>query len=188
MSLTLIIGPMFAGKTSQLFSEIERKMIAMQTCLLVKYSGDTRYDHMVPSEKGVSLIARSGNFMSSRGNCTVVKSSNLGDINVEDKDVIGVSEIQFYPDAYDVIVSWIKMGKTVIAEGLNGDFLQRTFPVVGSLISIADKIISLKAVCMDCHMDANFTHRTIANKDLIVVGSDDIYVVVCGKCLHQRQS
>jgi thymidine kinase len=44
MSITLIIGPMFSGKTSELIRLVERKRIAGKKCLIIKNLRDDRYD------------------------------------------------------------------------------------------------------------------------------------------------
>ena len=41
--LHLIIGPMFAGKTTELQRRIKRYQHANQRCLIVKFAGDNRY-------------------------------------------------------------------------------------------------------------------------------------------------
>ena len=42
--LELIIGPMFAGKSTELLRRVRRHGISGKTCLYVKYKADTRYD------------------------------------------------------------------------------------------------------------------------------------------------
>ena len=42
--LELIIGPMFAGKSTELLRRVQRHYITGKTCLYVKYAADTRYD------------------------------------------------------------------------------------------------------------------------------------------------
>ena len=41
--IEVIIGPMYASKTSTLISRAERYGIAKKKCLIIKYKGDTRY-------------------------------------------------------------------------------------------------------------------------------------------------
>ena len=42
--LELIIGPMFAGKSTELLRRVKRHAISGKNCLYVKYAADTRYD------------------------------------------------------------------------------------------------------------------------------------------------
>lgn len=43
-SLEMIIGPMFAGKSTELLRRMDRHRFSGKKCLYVKYSEDTRYD------------------------------------------------------------------------------------------------------------------------------------------------
>ena len=42
--LELILGPMFAGKSTELLRRVKRHAISGKSCLFVKYAADTRYD------------------------------------------------------------------------------------------------------------------------------------------------
>ena len=41
--IELIMGPMFAGKSTELLRRAKRLIIAGRKCLHIKYRGDTRY-------------------------------------------------------------------------------------------------------------------------------------------------
>lgn len=43
-SLEMIIGPMFAGKSTELLRRMNRHRFSGKTCLYVKYADDVRYD------------------------------------------------------------------------------------------------------------------------------------------------
>jgi thymidine kinase len=43
-SLEMIIGPMFAGKSTELLRRMDRHRFSGKKCLYVKYAEDTRYD------------------------------------------------------------------------------------------------------------------------------------------------
>lgn len=42
-SIELIIGPMFAGKSTELLRKVKRHEISGKRCLYIKYSEDSRY-------------------------------------------------------------------------------------------------------------------------------------------------
>ena len=42
--IELIIGPMFAGKSTELLRRVRKHEISGKQCLYVKYAADTRYD------------------------------------------------------------------------------------------------------------------------------------------------
>ena len=39
----MIIGPMFAGKSTELLRRMDRYLLSGKLCLLVKFNADTRY-------------------------------------------------------------------------------------------------------------------------------------------------
>jgi len=43
----MIIGPMFAGKTTEMLCIMSRYHITKRSCIMVKYAGDNRYDQNV---------------------------------------------------------------------------------------------------------------------------------------------
>lgn len=43
-SLEMIIGPMFAGKSTELLRRMNRHRFSGKSCLYVKYAEDVRYD------------------------------------------------------------------------------------------------------------------------------------------------
>ena len=49
---------------------------------------------------------------------------------------------------------------------------------------MAEKVTKLSAVCVVCNKDAFFTQRISEDKEVEVIGSDDIYRAVCRKCFH----
>ena len=42
--IEMIIGPMFAGKSTELLRRVQKHRISGKKCLYVKYAADTRYD------------------------------------------------------------------------------------------------------------------------------------------------
>ncbi len=42
-SISLIFGPMFSGKSTELLRRVRRYSVANHRCLLIKYKADTRY-------------------------------------------------------------------------------------------------------------------------------------------------
>ena len=77
----LIIGPMFAGKSTELLRRVRRNEIAGKKCLYVKYIQDTRYDN--------SSISTHDNLKKQA--VAVRDLSDLGD-TWKKYDVIGIDE------------------------------------------------------------------------------------------------
>ena len=107
------MGPMFAGKSTELLRRMRRNQISGKLCLSVKYAGDSRYsgsDRNVITHDFIKMEAIS-----------VHTLSELKD-HWKSFDCIGIDEGQFYKD----IVSWAEFaadsGKIVIVSGLSGTF------------------------------------------------------------------
>ena len=173
-NIHLIIGPMFARKTSTLIGELERYIAVGKRCIIFKHSCDTRYRKTaICTHSGIEFDA-----------CTIIHSGVLHGHDIDQYDVVAVSESQFYPDLVEVIDAWARNGKIVIAEGLSGDFQQKPFDTISNAISVADKVTHLRAICKRCCVaDGAFTIRTTTDTDKVVVGGADKYIVVCRRCM-----
>lgn len=86
-SIDLVIGPMFAGKTTELIRRVRRNVAASKKCLLVKYKGDNRYteDPVLSTHDNIHMAAKAVS--------TLVEVSN----SVWHYDVIAIDEGQFFP-------------------------------------------------------------------------------------------
>ena len=175
--LTLIVGPMFSGKTTELHRLFERKIRAGVSCLLIKYTKDDRYstDHIV-SHKDMF-----GNYKQIPCvNITYLKE--LHDIisNAAVKpETVFIDEIQFFPDK-EVIDELLRNKINVIASGLNGDWQRKMFPGMAELFSLACDIKMFQAICGFCRSDNACYSKKIGLKEGI--GGDDMYRAACHEC------
>ncbi len=181
-SLELIIGPMYAGKSTELIRIINRFKCLKKNVLVVNHSFNNRYD-----SNGLTTHNRQ-----SFDECIIVDT--LGKVMSEEHieafenaDVIVIEELQFFGDAYDIVVDWINnRGKCVVGAGLDGDSNQQPFGDVLRLIPHAEEVRKLNALCKRCGdgTSAPFTKKIIKNDDKILVGSDAIYEAVCRRHLR----
>tara|TARA_B100000674_G_C37468588_1_gene745928 strand:- start:33 stop:560 length:528 start_codon:yes stop_codon:yes gene_type:complete len=162
--LSLILGPMYSGKSTTLLSRYRRYKFANKKCLLIKYSKDTRYDkNNIITHDSLEYQAK---------NCTLLKEI---DEIINDYDVICIDEVQFYEDAYIYCDKWANNGLIVEACGLNGDFERKPFNQISLLIPLADKIEHITAIDETNGQDAPFTKRISEEKDQEVIGGKDKY-------------
>jgi len=178
--LKIILGSMFAGKTTELVKEYKRHESCGFECLFINHKIDTRY---VNEENKTSTHDR-----------VLVNSINVGD-NLFDffnkkgfldrYKVILINEGQFFKDLYkfvDYIVN--SLHKKVYVCGLDGDFKRKKIGSILDIIPLCDDVIKLKAICMNCKTnDGIFTYRLTKEKEQIVVGVKN-YSVVCRKCYN----
>jgi len=185
-SLEIICGSMFSGKTEELMRRLKRAEFAKQRVLTIKHQIDTRKHYncigTISSHDGQNRIA----FPIEGTRRGVEKIIELADEKI---DVIGIDEIQFFPQStLHVIDTLINHGKRIIIAGLDLDFRGQPFSIMPQLLCLADNILKLKAICVICGQDAHFTQRIINGKPahyddpIILVGAQDYYEARCRTC------
>lgn len=163
--------------TSSMCVDVERYHIANKLCIIVKYTDDNRYD-----SKNGGLVSHAGHEF---GAVPVVNARTLADVydEINDYEVIGIDEVQFYPDNIEVIQQLANSGKIIIASGLDANSMGKSFARMGELIPLAEDVIKLKAVCMKCCAPASFTCRITTEDAEVSIGGVDKYLSVCRRCM-----
>jgi len=180
MSLTLVIGCMFSGKSSYLLSCIRHYKEIGSSIFIITSILDKRY-----SDKPMIV--------------NHTKESHEANIAVDDlfdamihKDfldakVIIIEEAQFHKNLADFVVMAVDVHeKHVIVAGLDGDANRNPFGEVLNLVPLADHITKLKAICKKCSdenevNDAIFSSKIVNNSTLVDVGGNDKYEALCRK-------
>ncbi|CAL6055538.1 Thymidine_kinase [Hexamita inflata] len=167
--IKLILGPMFAGKTTELLRLIRLHKQARQQVLAITYAEDDRIlqTHDFESEFSVPALSL----------------SDAQFYITEQTRVIAIDEGQFYPDLVEFCERWASEGFTVIVAALDGDTSRTPFANVSKLISLADDVYKLTAVCQFCAETAPFT---IKSEEFAKFG-DKGYAAVCRKCFYKFQ-
>ena len=95
-------------------------------------------------------------------------------------DIIGIDEVQFFtPDIIDVCLRLGGLGIRVVVSGLDMDYAGTPFGSVPELLSIAEKVDKLTAICTICGESATRTQRLIVSTNLIDIGAGDKYTARC---------
>tara|TARA_Y100000114_G_C11721406_1_gene308661 strand:- start:367 stop:927 length:561 start_codon:yes stop_codon:yes gene_type:complete len=183
MSLDLIIGPMFSGKTTELIRRLIKFASIGKKCLYVNSSIDTR---------------ESTNF--STHNPTITKLNNIESVKIDDinnlfiegisqYDIIGIDESQLFNSnlKHHILQFVEEYDKHVIMSGLNGDFLRNKFGSILDLVPYCDNITKLSAYCAYCAekgiiKDAHFSKRKDVSITDVIEISYKSYIPVCRKC------
>ncbi|MFC1841609.1 thymidine kinase [Candidatus Dependentiae bacterium] len=184
-SLEVICGPMFSGKSEELIRRLKRAQIAKQKVLTCKHSLDNRY--MIEC-----IISHDGNKLEAEAIENVDDIMRLG--KNKDIEVIGIDEVQWFNSKIvTIICDLIESGKRIIVAGYELDFRAKPVGPMPILLSIADKVTKLQAICSICGKDANLTQRLVNNKPAkytdpdIVVGGLEGYQARCRNC-HEIDS
>jgi thymidine kinase len=187
--LELIIGPMFAGKTS----ELKRRLNLYNEMNLKVAFINSIIDNRAAEEEGFSTHNKT-----LKKHCQFVyyKTNSLRDIwnQLLDVDVIGIDEGQFFSNLYNDVTELIdKYNKKIIVSGLDADADRQPFGEITRLVIMADSVKKLKPFCKLCRDDnriveAVFTLRHTDNRNNdncnnnIDVGGSDKYFPVCRHC------
>lgn len=177
--LEVICGSMFCGKTEELIRRIRRATIARQPTQVFKHSLDNRYDGVskVSSHTGQQLEAQH-----------ISHSSELLPLILPQTTVVAIDEVQFFDDGIiEVIEQLADRDIRVIAAGLDLDFRGEPFGTLPQLLSMAEEVTKLRAICVICGEPASRTQRLVnghpAHYDdpVILVGADESYEARCRK-------
>lgn len=173
--IEVVCGSMFSGKTEELIRRLKRAEFASQKILLVKPQIDDRYHKKnVVSHQGTSFEA-----------VTVKNASEILDIWKKEK-IVAIDEAQFFDDGLvDICNQLAKKGVRVIIAGLDMDFKGVPFGPMPQLLSIAEYVTKVHAICVSCGNLAQFSHRTVEDKEQVLVGAVAEYKPLCRACYNK---
>ncbi len=178
--LTVNVGGMFSGKSSELLRQERRYTLANKVVFSVKPKIDDRY-----SKQGI--VTHDMNVLTSE----VVRSSEelrkQYYMQNPRPDVVLIDEIQFFDKGIiGVIEQFIADGIDVVAAGLDMDRFGKPFGVTPHLMAIADHVQKLHAVCADCGEDAWISYGMFVADEEIVIGEREKYLPLCRACFMER--
>ena len=175
----VITGCMFAGKTEEFIRRIVRLSYAKFKIQVFKPAIDNRYsnDNVVShSQKSIKAIS-------------VNNTKELLTKLASDTDVVGIDEIQFFDnEIVKVADDLANKGIIVIVNGLDKDFRAEPFLNIEQLMSKAEEVKKLHAICVKCGNLANRTQRLIKGKPanyhdpIVLIGEKDKYEARCRHC------
>ena len=177
--IEVICGCMFAGKTEELIRRINVLSYARKNILVFKPKIDNRYSTTeIPSHAG------------SKVPCIVISEAKeiLDHVNY-DTDVVAIDEVQFFDeDVVDICEYLADSGLRVMVAGLDKDFRGEPFGVLPDLLTRAEFVTKLTAVCAKCGAPATRTQRIINGKPasfndpIVLVGAKEAYEPRCRHC------
>ena len=178
--LHLILGPMFAGKTTTLINKAneisefnKNQNINKDEILIINHSSDIRYSEntFITSHDNLRIPCIAMSYL-----CTIFES------NISNIKYIFINEGQFFPDLFDILKELLfKYKIKIYICGLDGDYKQNPFPdcKLLDLIPLSSSVIKLNANCTYCKNNAPFTKRIINSNDIFLVGGSESYQPVC---------
>ncbi|HET9588845.1 MAG TPA: thymidine kinase [Anaerolineales bacterium] len=177
-SIEVICGSMFSGKTDELIRRLVRARIAKQKVQVFKPAIDVRYAvEKVTSHAGSNYDA-----------IPVQKAAEIRERVEPDTTVVGIDEAQFFdPEVIQVADELATRGIRVLIAGLDTDFRGEPFGSMPVLMSMAEQVDKLHAICMVCGDEASRTQRLVNGKParfddpVVIVGASEMYEARCRK-------
>ncbi|VDD90767.1 unnamed protein product [Enterobius vermicularis] len=183
--IELILGPMFAGKTTELWRRGTRHALAGRKCLVVNYDDDrqkcaekpfTYNSHLLETTSATRLEDVYHQF----AECEVAL--------IDDAQFVCFFALHFvslsFLDVVDITDRLANSGKIVIVSALDGDYHRKPFTnSILDLCPLSEAITKLCAVCCYCDSDAAFS-RKLTNSSTGDAASEKVkaYQAVCRTC------
>jgi thymidine kinase len=174
-SIEVISGSMFSGKTEELIRRLRRAQFAGLKVEIFKPTIDNRYSEtLVVSHDEKSI------------NSTPVDSPASILLLSGDVDVVGIDEAQFFDESIvEVCNKLANSGIRVLIAGLDMDFMGKPFGPIPALLSIAEYVTKVHAICMRCGNLAQYSHRKSHEAQVVLLGEKDIYEPLCRSCYNK---
>ena len=177
-SIEVITGSMFCGKTEELIRRLRRATIAKQKVQVFKPTIDNRYgEGKVTSHAGANFAA-----------LPIKDATEVTKHLQADTTVVAIDEAQFFdPEIVSITQQLADQDIRVIVAGLDTDFRGEPFGPMPILMSKAEKVDKLHAICVVCGEDASRTQRLVdgspARYDdpVVIVGAAELYEARCRK-------
>jgi thymidine kinase len=174
--IEVVTGSMFSGKTEELLRRIRRATIAKQHVQVFKPKLDHRYGtNKVTSHAGANFTAT-----------PVENSAEILETLDDETTVVAVDEAQFFDQQLTKICTLLAdKGIRVIVAGLDQDFRGDPFGPMPIILSLAEQVSKLHAICVVCGKDASRTQRMIDGRPAyfeeptVVVGGSESYEARC---------
>lgn len=171
MECILIIGPMFAGKTSELMRITERYELAGRKVTYIKPDIDNRYaKNAIATHSGKQIRCQP---------CPVDFFEDIEGmrdfVDTVVEDALAIDEAQFLKGLTGLVKYTLSAGKTIVISALNGDFNQRPMGEISNIIPYATDIRLLSAIDREIGDLAFYTVKISGNPTSVIEVGNDIY-------------
>ena len=164
MVVQLIIGPMYAGKTTKLFDTYNKI-----GGLIIDFCEGEPHKGVVKNHKEAKEECIRTNRLS-----YLIKFNEL-ETNVN----IFINEAQFFPDLLEFVETY-EGTKEIRIYGLDGDYLRKPFGQILDIIPYCDTIEKLRGVCV-CGYESIHSKRVTDHKGQFLL-DETAYVPACRIC------
>lgn len=178
-SIEVICGPMFAGKSEEIIRRVRRLEYAKKKVVCFKPKIDDRY-----SEDEICSHNKT-----KKKSYVISTSNDIRKYITDDVYAVVIDEVQFLDEGVISLCEELADGgKRVIVGGLDMDFRGEPFSIMPELLSRAEYVTKLTAICVKCGEDATRTQRIVNGipafyeDPIVIVGASESYEPRCRKC------
>jgi len=178
--IEVVSGVMFSGKSEELLRRVRRALIAKKKVQVFKSHLDDRYGGVftVSSHDGHHAEAH-----------PISSSVQIAEAVQRDVDVVAIDEAQFLDEGVVKVANALAdLGVRVIVAGTDMDFRGEPFGPIPQLLTIAEKVDKLHAICVKCGDLATRNQRLLdgepapAEGPTIQIGGSESYEARCRRC------
>ncbi len=174
-----ISGCMFAGKTEELIRRIKVLEFAKKEIMVFKPVIDNRYSE-------TRVVSHAGSSVESY---IISDALEILEMIKPTTQVVAIDEVQFFDDNICAVCNELAdRGIRVMAAGLDTNFKGEPFGPMPQLMTEAEFVTKLAAVCNKCGAPATRTQRIVNGKPasyndpIILVGAAESYEARCRHC------
>ena len=179
--IEVITGCMFAGKTEELIRRINVLKFANKNILVFKPKIDNRYSNE-------AVVSHAGSSVKS---VDIEHAIDIISYVEADTDVVAIDEVQFFDEEIVRVCEYLALkGLRVMVAGLDMDFRGEPFGVIPTLMTTAEFVTKLTAVCTTCGAPATRTQRLVDGKPasyhdpIVMIGASEAYEA---RCRHDHE-
>lgn len=173
MSLDIIMGGMYSGKTTELirrlrrYESIGKKILTLNSKIDIRCGAKEIQTHDKKTHGAVKLDHLS---------IEAIRPQ------LDEIDVVAIDEANFFEG--EELVAFAKQlvnnyHKQVIVCGLDGDYQQNRFGGILDLIPFCDTLVKLRGLCQVCGTEGAFTKRLSQTDGDLVLVDDSLYECRC---------
>ncbi|MEI6047504.1 MAG: thymidine kinase [Bacteroidota bacterium] len=177
-SIEVITGSMFSGKTEELIRRLRRAQFAGLKVEIFKPSLDNRYSETrIVSHDDKSIIS------------TSVDNPSAILLLAGEVDVVAIDEAQFFDNSIvDVCNKLADDGIRILVAGLDMDFRGKPFGPMPALLSIAEYVTKVHAICTRCGNLAQYSFRKSEDAQVVLLGEKNLYEPLCRNCYNKAMN
>lgn len=183
--LTVNVGSMFSGKSTELLRQGRRYELAGKRVLYVKPVTDDRYSEAAV----VTHDRKQTDALQVDPDDTSAIIKYVKWVLKENPDAVLIDEGQFFTDVLFLhqIEKMLVVGIDVYVSGLDMDRSGKPFGIMPELMAVADRVQKFHAVCAECGTDAYVSYAEDGGGDQVKVGGAETYKPLCRSCWSAKK-